>query len=331
MSGFGHAAAETDGPLLDTALLERLEKLALQWRGRFAGPGGGSRSSRSRGAGQEFFEHRHFHPGDDLRAINWRAYMRFETLFLKTFQLEPRVPVRLLLDVSASMAVGGPDDRAASSAAIEPAQRRAARQTTKNDDLSHSKFDYARQLAAALTYIGLVQLDSILLQPFSDHLHAPKLASGGRQHFAAAEKYLRGLHAGGRTDFLVVTREFATRYPQRGLVIVLSDFLQDSGTLMPLEFIAASGNELMLLQLWTEEDRRPTSDGDFDLIDAESGNVLHIALDAASRRAYTEGFERHATEVERLALRREGRYAGISTSMPLEEAIFGPLALERKG
>lgn len=306
MSAFGHAAAETDRPLLDAAFLERLEKLALEWRGRFAGLGGGSRSSRVRGAGQEFFEHRHFQPGDSLRAVNWRAYMRFERLFLKTFQLEPRVPVRVLLDVSASMAAGGADG------------------------LSQSKFEYARCLAAALTYIGLVQLDSILLQPFSDHLHAPELASGGRQRFAAAEKYLRALRVGGRTDFLAVAREFAARYPQRGLVVILSDFLEDSGALTPLEFIASSGNELMLVQLWTEEDRRPASDGEFELVDAESGNVLQIALDPASRQEYTHSFERHAAEVEKLALRRGGRYAGISTAMPLEAAIFGPLALERK-
>jgi hypothetical protein len=40
----------------------------------------------------------HFHHGDDLRAVNWRAYLRLEKLFLKMFQVEPRVPVRMLLD-----------------------------------------------------------------------------------------------------------------------------------------------------------------------------------------------------------------------------------------
>ena len=61
----------------------------------------------SPGAGQEFLDHRNFHHGDDLRAVNWRAYLRLEKLFLKMFQVEPRVPVRLLLDLSASMAAHG--------------------------------------------------------------------------------------------------------------------------------------------------------------------------------------------------------------------------------
>ena len=38
---------------------------------------------RFTGSGQEFLDHRHFHYGDDLRAVNWRAYLRLEKLFLK--------------------------------------------------------------------------------------------------------------------------------------------------------------------------------------------------------------------------------------------------------
>lgn len=301
MGSNGHVA---NRPLLDSSFLTKLEKLTLEWRDRFAGPGGGSQPSRHRGAGQEFFDHRHFRSGDDFRTVDWRAYLRFETLFLKTFQLEPRVPLRLLLDVSASMAVGETG---------EPA-----------------KFDYARRLAAALTYIALIQLDSILLQPFSDRLHVPEIASGGRQHFAAAERYLRELRAAGKTDLRAVAREFLQRYPRRGLVIVISDFFEDSGTLSPLQEIAASGHEPMLVQLWSEEDRQPSGDGDLELTDAESGATLKVALDEAARQAYTNAFDRHAGQVRELAVRHGGRYVGVSTRMPIEEAIFGPLALGRK-
>lgn len=89
---------------------------------------GGHNSSRFAGAGQEFLDHRNFHHGDDLRAVNWRAYMRLEKMFLKMFQIEPRVPVRLLLDISESMTTG--------------------------EQGRETKFDYARKLAAALCYVG---------------------------------------------------------------------------------------------------------------------------------------------------------------------------------
>ena len=128
-------------PLLDSRFLERLERLTLDWKKSFSGLVGGHNASRFAGSGQEFLDHRVFHQGDDLRAVNWRAYMRLEKMFLKMFQVEPRVPVRLLLDVSESMTVG-----------------HAPGET--------SKFDLGRKLAAALSYVGLVRLDTIVLQPF---------------------------------------------------------------------------------------------------------------------------------------------------------------------
>ena len=81
-------------PLLDRDFLEKLERLTIHWQKSFAGLVGGHNRSRYPGAGQEFLDHRNFHQGDDLRAVNWRAYMRLEKLFLKMFQVEPRVPVR---------------------------------------------------------------------------------------------------------------------------------------------------------------------------------------------------------------------------------------------
>ncbi len=90
-------------PLIDSALLEKLERLAIRWQKSFPGLVGGHNISHFAGSGQEFLDHRQFHHGDDLRAVNWRAYLRLEKLFLKMFQVEPRIPVRILLDCSNSM------------------------------------------------------------------------------------------------------------------------------------------------------------------------------------------------------------------------------------
>src|SRR6478736_7746804 len=125
----------TSTPLLERQFLERLERLTIHWEKSFSGLVGGHNASRFAGGGQEFLDHRHFHHGDDLRAVNWRAYLRLEKLFLKMFQVEPRVPVRMLIDVSASM--------------------------TAYDGV---KFAMARKLAGALCYVGLVRLDTIEIQ-----------------------------------------------------------------------------------------------------------------------------------------------------------------------
>ncbi len=292
-------------PLVDRHFLEKLERLTLRWQKSFDGLVGGHNLSRFPGPGQEFLEHRSFHQGDDLRAVNWRAYLRFEKLFLKIFQVEPRVPVRLLLDSSASMESG-------------------------NQPGDATKFDFARKLAAALVYIGLVRLDSILLQPFSSRLTDPFLASGGRHRFQPAETFLRGLKAEGRTNYFDMARDYLTTYPQRGLTIIVSDFLDDADCLRPLQYIADFGHELMLIQLWGEDDREPAGKGELELVDAESGTHAKIVLDDRARLEYTDAFDAYANELKRLALRNGGRYAGLSTRNPIEEIIFGPLfALSR--
>jgi uncharacterized protein (DUF58 family) len=289
-------------PIVDRHFLEKLERLTLQWQKSFHGIVGGHNRSHFPGPGQEFLDHRSFHQGDDLRAVNWRAYMRFEKLYLKMFQIEPRVPVRLLLDVSTSMTAG-----------------------SRGGDLS--KFDYARKLAAALVYVGLVHLDSILLQPFSSRLADPLLCSGGRHRFQPAENFLRALQADGRTNYFETARQFLTTYPQRGLAIVLSDFLDDGDCFHPLQYISDFGHELLLVQLWGEDDRVPEGNGELELMDAETGSQMKVAIDDRTRAEYTAAFDSHAAELRKLALRNGGRYAGFSTRMPLEEAMFGPMTV----
>src|SRR5215510_4155620 len=94
-------------PLLHREALDKHARLTIDWAQSLPGLVGGHNKSRFPGSGQEFLDHRNFHHGDDLRAVNWRAYMRLEKLFLKMFQVEPRVPVRMLLDNSASMLAHG--------------------------------------------------------------------------------------------------------------------------------------------------------------------------------------------------------------------------------
>ena len=67
--------------------------------------------------------------------------------------------------------------------------------------------------------------------------------------------------------------------------------------------------------------------GEMELSDAESGALLKIALDDAARQSYTAAFDEHAANLRKLALRNGGRYAGFSTAIPLEDAMFGPLMM----
>ncbi len=289
-------STQAETPLIDSAFLHKLERLAIRWQKSFPGLVGGHNISHFSGAGQEFLDHRHFHHGDDLRAVNWRAYLRLEKLFLKMFQVEPRIPVRILLDTSSSMQTG-----------------------------AISKFDYARKLTAALCYVGLVRLDTICIQPFGTDLGDPLVCAGGRHRFIPAVHFLGTLKAEGHTSFFQIARKFVGEYPQRGLLIVISDFLDDNDCERPLQYLADFGHELLLVQLWADEDRTPPWDGQLDLYDAESNEKLEITFDNAARQSYTGAFDSFAETIKRVALRSGGRYAGLSTSTAIEEAVFGPL------
>jgi uncharacterized protein (DUF58 family) len=283
-------------PLLDREFLEKLERLTIHWHKSFAGLVGGHNRSRFPGAGQEFLDHRNFHHGDDLRAVNWRAYLRLEKMFLKMFQVEPRVPVRLLLDLSASMAAHGGE-----------------------------KFEYARKLAGALCYVGLVRLDTIEIHGFTNRLSQRIFSSGGRHRFAGVADSLMALDPGGATDYLAVVREFIGSYSQRGLVIVISDFLDDNGCERALQYLTDFGHELMLLQIWADEDRTPPWVGELELRDAETGAGVKLDFDEAARQRYTVAFDEYCAGIQTMAIRSNGRYAGIATSQSLESVIFGDL------
>lgn len=283
-------------PLLDRDFLERLERLTIHWQKSFAGLVGGHNASRFAGPGQEFIDHRNFHHGDDLRAVNWRAYLRLEKLFLKMFQVEPRVPVRMLIDISDSM--------------LAYEQR---------------KFEYARRLGAALCYIGLVRLDTIEIHGFTNHLTHRIFCTGGRHRFTSVVDALAGIQPGGPTDYHAMVREFIGSYSQCGLLIVISDFLDDGACERALQYLADFGHELMLLHLWTDEDRTPPWTGELELRDAETGADLKLDFDDDARDRYTRAFDAYAAVIQNMALRSGGRYAGICTSQPLENVVFGEL------
>jgi uncharacterized protein (DUF58 family) len=294
----------TAEPLLDRHFLERLERLTIHWQRSFAGLVGGHNPSRFSGGGQEFLDHRNFHHGDDLRAVNWRAYLRLEKLFLKMFQIEPRVPVHMLLDTSASMNTGA-------------------------NASNGTKFDVARKIAASLCYIGLVRLDMIALQPFSTDLGEGIIAGGGRHRFRPILEYLQRIEARSVTSFDLMVREFIHSTPQRGLVIILSDFLDDGDCLRPLQYLGDYGHELLLIQIFSDDDRTPPWNGELELVDSETHAEMRLQFDEQAREQYTRAFDEYSAALQQLAIRNGGRFASVSTSTPLEDIIFGALVRTR--
>src|SRR6187431_1425770 len=134
--------------LLTPELLRRLEQFQLLAARRAKSTARGERRSRARGQSVEFADYRNYVPGDDLRYLDWNLFGRFERLFLKLYEEERELPVRIFLDCSESMAFGEP-----------------------------RKFDFARQVAAAIGYVALCGFDRVSVVPFPNE--GENIASSG--------------------------------------------------------------------------------------------------------------------------------------------------------
>src|ERR1700749_4924145 len=130
---------EMTGPLLTPDLLRRLEQFQLLAARRSKSSAKGERRSRARGQSVEFADFRNYVPGDDFRYLDWNLYGRLDKLFLKLYEEERELPVRVFLDASESMTFGEP-----------------------------RKFDFARQIAAAVGYVGLCGFDRVTVQVFPE-------------------------------------------------------------------------------------------------------------------------------------------------------------------
>src|SRR5438093_10090326 len=127
--------AAASPPLLSPAFLTRLEQLELVSRKIFVGRMKGERLSKRKGQSVEFADYRNYVVGDDLRFLDWSLFGRLDKLFIRLFLEEEDLHVFFLLDNSLSMDFGDP-----------------------------SKLRFAKQLAAALGFVGLVNSDRVMIE-----------------------------------------------------------------------------------------------------------------------------------------------------------------------
>jgi uncharacterized protein (DUF58 family) len=171
--------------LLDREFLKTLERVTLLCRTDLSGPVGADHRSRSHGPGLEYADYRRYSSGDDPRYLDWNAYLRLGKLFLKIYETERHVPVRILLDHSESMGY---------------------------DDATKAKFLYAQRLAATFAYLALLHLDTVSVIPFADRIGKPIIVSGGRDSFWPVLEYLAALSCGGSTRLHESVKDFLRNF-----------------------------------------------------------------------------------------------------------------------
>jgi uncharacterized protein (DUF58 family) len=243
-----------DEPLLDAALLAKLERLQLGTRNRLAGRFSGEHRSRRYGTSLDFADYREYHPGDDFRRIDYNLFARLDVLLLKLFEAEDDITVRLLIDTSASMAAGG-------------------------------KLRQAARVAAALGFVSLIRRDVVTVHTFPLDRPAPRFV--GRGATTPLFGLLESLEAGGETHFATACGHLLARPGPPGVTVVISDLLTDDWQ-HGITRLPARGGEVVVVHVLDREELHPTLVGDFELVDRETGAHVAVSLSPETLRAYEE-------------------------------------------
>jgi uncharacterized protein (DUF58 family) len=288
------------GLSFDAAFLKRLEYLNVVARKILSGTLRADRKSARKGVSAEFADHRGYVAGDDFRNVDWHLYARLEELFVKLYKEEENLHLTVLLDTSLSMERGAPN-----------------------------KLNYAIEVAAALAYIGMSNMDCVNMLRVG-----PKLG-GGRWHLKGRGKiyelfdFLSAVEAEGTTDLERSVKEFTARERRRGVVVVVSDFYDLDGYESALKRLRASKHDVTVIHVVDPGEADPTQDpslrGDLRLVDSETGAVREVNVTDALRRRYRDAFEALRGGVERFCLRQEVGYVHAKTEISFDDLVLGVL------
>jgi uncharacterized protein (DUF58 family) len=188
--------------ILDPQMLAKLQGLQLRARSIVEGYVSGAHRSPFHGFSIEFAEHREYSPGDDLRYLDWKVFGRTDKFYLKQFEEETNLICYLLLDASESMAY-------------------------KSDAAPMSKLEYARSVAAALSYLILNQQDSVGLVAFDDEIRALVRPAGNPSHLKELLQVMETSAGARKTAAGPIFHDLAERFKKRGVVVILSDLFDN--------------------------------------------------------------------------------------------------------
>lgn len=289
--------------LLTPDLLRRLEQFQLLAARRSKSSARGERRSRARGQSVEFADYRNYVPGDDFRYLDWNLYGRLERLFLKLYEEERELPVRLFLDCSESMTFGDP-----------------------------RKFDFARRVAAAIGYVALCGFDRISVAPFpatGDNGDAAARSAlravRGRKSSIQFFQNLTSLVAGGAADLNESLRRGAIESRQTGLAVVLSDFLDPNGYEAGLNALIGRGFQVDIVQVLAPEEMEPTSYGDLRMVDSESGDTREVTFGKFRLKAYQQTVQNFCGRLQEFCRTRGIHYFLARSDTDLQKLLLEQL------
>ena len=297
-------------PPKSTATIARCELFGRTMKSGFIS---GRHRSPKKGNSVEFAEHRQYMPGDDLRTLDWKVLGRKDKLYIRQYEEETNLRTTILLDCSGSMAFAG--DRAA-----------------ELEGRPLSKFDYARYLAAGLTYMLTGQQDAVGLVTFDTKMRQYLPAKSSASQTRRILETLDEAKPGNETDPAPVINDIAERIPPRGLVVVISDlFTADVDALLKaLHHFHYRKHEIIVLHTMAEEELHFDFDGHVHFDNLEGPEEL--LLDAKAVRAgYLEQVNAFLKKVGDGVRRMGADYVPMNTTVAFDRNLVDYLARRRSG
>ena len=280
-------------PLLEPWFLARLEQLELVSRKIFLGLMKGERRSKRKGQSVEFADYRNYVKGDDLRFLDWNLYARLDRLFIRLFMEEEDLHLYVLVDNSLSMDFGNP-----------------------------TKLRYAKQVAAALAFVGLVNMDRVVVEVFNDRLRQTLPAVRGRKSLGRVLNFLNQVEPAGPSNFKESLRTFAMKSSGKGIVVVLSDFLDKGGYEEALRFLIARQFDIYAIQIFAQEEIEPEMVGDLKLVDAEDGDLAEITVSAPLLKRYKQNVAAFRATLNDFCIRRGVCCLFTNNQVPFDRLVL---------
>jgi uncharacterized protein (DUF58 family) len=284
---------------IDPKVLMKIQNLELIARTVVEGFVNGLHKSPYLGFSVDFAEYRQYMPGDDIRRIDWNVYGRSDRLYLKLYEGETNTRVLILLDVSGSMNYGSADIK---------------------------KIDYARIIAACLSYFSYHQRDGVGLLTFDTDVrsHIPASRRTGQLFNILAE--IDRIEPAKETAFRKPLRFLAEFLSRRGLIVVISDLYDEVENIMAgLKQLKAKGNDIMVLHIMDNfELTFPFMDA-AQFEDMENKRKMHI-IPEYLRDQYLTIINDHIARLRKEMSGSRIDYTLMDTTKPVDEALFSYLA-----
>lgn len=289
-------AAAAGRPYLNPADLQKLRNFQFAAKLIVEGFYHGKHRSPFHDFSSEFADYRPYVPGDDIRAIDWRAFARTDRFYIKLFRKETDMSCTILVDKSSSMAYRG-------------------------EGPGLTKLQYASYMAAALSYLLVRQGDKAGLALCDTRIQDYIPHGGTNQTLQRTLTALERVQPGGPTQLATALQALFGIVKRKGLLIVISDFLDDTDAIFSaLGMFAHKGFSILLFHTLTPDELNLPDTANALFKDPESSLTIAAEPDSI-REAYQAEMRAFIDDVHHRAKARRIHYHLANTSEPYHDAL----------